>query len=152
MVRLAAVLVSLSAALSFGTASASEALSTVDQFVKSGSEISIQRRAGGPRGGHHGGYRGHHPGRGGNWHPPRGGGYYPRPAYPVYPHPGYPVFPIYPTPGYTPVYGYIVCTAHNNFGYYWQGVGYNQWEASQNALAYCYQYSGYCQVTACGYR
>jgi len=97
--------------------------------------------------------------RGGGHHRP-GHGHRPPihgPRHPVYPHPGYPsypVYPVYPAPNYPtyPNYGVIVCTAHNNFGYYWQGVGYNQWEASQAALNFCYQHSGYCQVTGCYYR
>jgi len=85
-----------------------------------------------------------------------------RPRHPVYPYPGNPAYPIqpgypapyYPAPHYPtyPNYGMMVCTAHNNFGYYWQGVGYNQWEASQAALSFCYQRSGYCQVTGCYFR
>ena len=96
-----------------------------------------------PGHGHHGNHHGHHGG-----HP----GYYPG-----YPHayPGYPTYPYYPQypayPGYS-YYNGVVCAAGNGYGYYWQALGYQYYDASQRALQMCYMYSPYCQVISCYYR
>lgn len=91
---------------------------------------------GGLRGGHHGGFPGYYPG-------------YPRayPGYPTYPY--YPQYPAYP--GYAYNNG-VICAAGNGYGYYWQALGYQYYDAAQNALQMCYMYSPYCQVISCFYR
>ena len=84
-----------------------------------------------PHGGGHGGGGGHYP-------PPHGGGHYP----PPHGGGGHPV----PNPNYHS------CIAQDVSGGQWTGSGYNQQQAANNALNYCYQYSyqnNTCRVVYC---